>query len=266
MGMADHDWVKVSERAAKEHRLYGIWGWLAIFFILSSIGVTYSIIELINFINKIKNVSHKDSTFFYIILLSIGLCIFYYTISILSGQKGNNKFPKLIISAFYIIIMIQIFILVYTYTFLRANNYPKFLLGDMIFYSMIGVMSSFLWIRYFTVSRRVRVTYRHEVRRDDPMAREVKPIQVPDVGGQGYIERAVGEKPDTATPPSEAPRQSWPPSSSALIPPPSPAHTSVSGVSHSVRTRLRELKALYEEGLIDEEVYKQREAAILQDL
>jgi hypothetical protein len=61
--------------------------------------------------------------------------------------------------------------------------------------------------------------------------------------------------------------KSAPPAASAPVPPapvpPAPVAASVASASASKEARLRELKHFYDEGLVTEEVYRERQTAIL---
>ncbi|MDM7943994.1 MAG: DUF2569 family protein [Hydrogenophaga sp.] len=165
--MADK-WIKVSDGEARQHELYGIRGWLLFNLIGTVLGALFSL-AMMNapFVRSgtTLNQLRIESPNFYIVYMVIGIGVIVpstlYIWAMLSKWSNFRKVAILCLLVPYPIIL------------LTALAYPsQGVLVQLLLNSAVWGGSAVVWVLYLQRSRRVRVTFEHTIRFDDPMLEE----------------------------------------------------------------------------------------------
>lgn len=255
----DQQWVPVPPEVARQYRFYGMNGWLLFFLVLLTlfcIGAAVGWIRLTTEILPVLDRLPQPGRFRFIVaLLLLTALIVWLAVALIRGYGLKRSFPNTV--RWYLAFAVV------------ASALFSWLLLDRVGPGRaIGpVISHGLLIWYFTASKRVNATYLHRL---DPR----HPSSAALLESAGSVAPAAPAAPPAAAWPSPAPG----PATAASVPPeapapspaptPSPAPAGSPGptAERSLQERLLELKALFEQGLIDEPTYRERQAAIIRDL
>lgn len=156
-------WVQVSLEQAKQHRLYGIKGWLLVFLIGSLLGFLSYLVATIGPLTSAKvdwaTLSRLIPNAANFILLS-GLLIFATTLAIfvLALQKHKS----------FRVVSIWIVVLLFPAIATLELLFPfEGSVGAVLQSILPWVVSCAVWVSYLQLSRRVRVTFENTVRSDE---------------------------------------------------------------------------------------------------
>lgn len=246
-------WVTVTQDVAKRHPLYGMGGWLLALLLLTAAGTVAGIVfwleendqmmEAREFLGESALILYYAymGTFWY----SVALTVFALILAFIP----DHKFPKAMEHALGMGIVATLLYAGVTMKLASDLAIPLTELSDTYWETGIGVALSLLLIWFFRSSARVNVTYRLRVRENDSILTSGAPSFAP-----------------AAAPPSPVPSMSAASMSSVGPPPAAPAPAPAPARQASVEERLKELKRLRDQGLVDEATYRERQQAIVRDL
>lgn len=253
-------WTKIPIETAAQHRLFGVSGWLLFFLAMQSLGTIYGVISVIEYTSLATEVfamAQGLTRFWFAAVLVVSwLGVVYSGVAVVMGFTRHAGFPTHMAAA----LGLEIASCLLGFKFINdlAVHYglPPAVASEVNMEFAIEIVACALLLWYYRSSARVRVTYLLEVRPDDPyvaaLAVRQQQQQASPAAGAAQ-DPAAWPKPPTAPPAAPAPTASGTPAAAGTV-------------GRSLQDRLLELKTLYERGLIDEASFKQRQAAILQEL
>lgn len=160
------NWLHIDLETAKHHPLFGTFGWLGFFQIMLYIG---PVLGLAYGLIAAANVSSRYTSSFLFILI-VDLCLlawaWWLATQLRKPQPQSTRYVYI-----YIIgaVAIGIVTVIITATF---SNYSPRRMGNVLAAHVIrDVIVAAVWALYFTVSKRVNVTYRHRVKLGDPFVK-----------------------------------------------------------------------------------------------
>lgn len=244
-------WVQVSPEVARRYRWYGIGGWLTFFLVvllLVGAGALVGWVRLLaDALPRLDQVQGSLRVALLALFALLTVMLGWLAVTLYRAFTFHPAFPKTISWYFALAALATIF----TTLVLREVG-PFGSRGHPVARIGAALIVNGLLIYYFLASKRVNATYLHRLDARHPSAADLL---------AGIGPSATPVSPPTVSPPAS----SLADSSLGSPVPPAPAPPAAGG-DRSVETRLAELKRLFEQGLIDEATYRERQAAILQDL
>ena len=253
-------WTPVPPAVAAQYRWYGVGGWLAFFLVLLTIGCIAAFGLWIWLASEILpdfgTLAGGWKFRLGGLLLLFGAMVVLLVVALVRGFGLNPAFPTTIRWYLGLSILVSFF-----------DHWVEAELDRLMGVSTTGamiagriggaVLGNALLIWYFTSSKRVNATYLHRLDAGHPSSAAL-------LEGAAAVPPPAAAASPAAVPaaPVAPPPAAAPPVAPPAFPPPAAAP----GRERSVQQRLAELKALREQELIDEETYRERQAAIVKDL
>jgi len=251
---ANQDWVRIDPAAAARHPLFGIAGWLLVFLILQALGTIYSLVVVIDDTRLVDQIlgSLDGAAAFWILasLAATWVAVIYGGVATVLGFSRHAGFPKHVVMALGAEIIACLLSFKFIDLLITRYGAPGQELRELQTLLVVQIAVAALLSWYYRASARVQITYLGRVRHNDPH-----------LAGEAGSAHSAEPHPRPATPQAPAASPPSPPVAPTVAPP-----VAAPAAARSLQERLTDLKALFEQGLIDEAVFKDRQAALLREL
>jgi len=163
------EWVKVEEERARTHPLYGIGGWLLLIVVLFGLNIVSNVISVLVFLfigapspPPGMEMAGPQMGLFDVVLMLVGLAFGVYVLYLvfIRSELVVRQVPQLFVGVYALSVVLML---------LGAMTGPAFF-GDVVIGAVIGGAVTAIMYLYFTRSRRVHVTFAHELPKDEAAA------------------------------------------------------------------------------------------------